>query len=134
MSDSSPRDHAAGATGALEPFGAAEAIDAHTLPLELEPVPAANEPSEGLTTGWASLGEYAGGELGVWQLSRGEMIDTEAEELFVVISGEATIDFVEPARPSISVHAGSIVRLEAGMRTKWTVTTPQLRKVVLLPA
>ena len=117
----------------LQPFAAAAMIDAHTLPLEFEPVPAANAPTPGLETGWASLGEYAGAELGVWQLSEGEMHDTEAEEVFVVVSGEATIEFLEPAHPAIRVHAGSIVRLEAGMRTKWTVHSPALRKVVLLP-
>lgn len=117
----------------LEPFAAARMVDAHTVPLEFEAVPAEHEPTEGLETGWTTLGEYAGAELGVWQISQGEMRETETEEIFVVVSGEATIDFIEPAHPSIKVHAGSIVRLETGMRTYWTVHTPALRKVALIP-
>lgn len=117
----------------LPTFPAAEAIDAHALPLEFEPVPAELEPTAGLETGWASLGEFAGAELGVWEMRAGEMHDTEADEVFVVVSGEATIEFLEPVHPALEVRAGSIVRLAAGMRTKWTVHTAALRKVVLLP-
>jgi uncharacterized cupin superfamily protein len=58
---------------------------------------------------------------GVWEMSPGAMRDTEVDEIFVVIAGEATLDFVDPALPSIELRPGSVVRLRAGMQTVWTV-------------
>jgi uncharacterized cupin superfamily protein len=76
------------------------------------------------TTGIHEFDETAG----VWEMSPGAMSDVEEDEVFVVLSGEATVDFVEPALPSVSLRAGSVLRLEAGMRTVWTVRET-LRKV-----
>lgn len=70
--------------------------------------------------------------LGVWEMSAGAMFDVEADEVFVVISGRATIDFLDGELPPIEVRPGSIVRLAAGMRTRWTVLGPPIRKVYLL--
>lgn len=67
---------------------------------------------------------------GVWEMSPGAMSDTEADEVFVVIAGDATVDFTDPPLPSIVLRPGSVVRLEAGMRTVWTVRET-LRKVYL---
>ena len=44
------------------------------------------------------------------------------------MSGDATVEFIEPALPSVDLRPGSVVRLEAGMRTVWTVRET-LRKV-----
>lgn len=65
---------------------------------------------------------------GVWEMSPGSMSDVEVDEVFVVLAGEATVDFIDPARASIELRAGAVVRLEAGMRTVWTVRET-LRKV-----
>lgn len=84
------------------------------------------------TVGSAVLGETdLGGrvvEVGVWECTPGVSTDIEADEVFVVLSGAARIDFLEPARPSISVGPGDVVQLAAGMQTVWTVTAT-LRKV-----
>ena len=56
------------------------------------------------------------------------MCDAEVDELFVVVSGDATVEFIDPALPSVDLRPGSVVRLEAGMRTVWTVRET-LRKV-----
>lgn len=80
------------------------------------------------TVGFAALAETAGVEIGVWECTPGTSTDTEVDEVFVVLSGRARIDFVAPELPSIEVRAGDIVRLEAGMNTVWTVTET-LRKV-----
>jgi uncharacterized protein len=58
---------------------------------------------------------------GVWEMSPGAMRDVEVDEVFVVLSGDAMIEFIDAALPSIDLRAGSVVRLEAGMRTVWTV-------------
>ncbi len=76
------------------------------------------------TTGIHELDESTG----VWEMSPGAMSDVEVDEVFVVLAGEATVDFIDPALPSIELRPGSVVRLEAGMRTVWTVRET-LRKV-----
>ena len=78
------------------------------------------------TTGYIELDDESG--FGVWEMSAGAMRDVEADEVFVVLSGAATVAFEDPALPSIDLAPGSIVRLEAGMRTVWTVHET-LRKV-----
>jgi len=74
------------------------------------------------------LGEWNGLEVGVWECAPTVETDTEADEVFVVIEGSATIEFVEPALPAIEIGPGDVVRLAEGMRTVWTVRET-LRKV-----
>lgn len=56
---------------------------------------------------------------GIWQITPGVVTDTEVNELFVVISGSATID-VE-AGPTLQVGPGDMAVLREGDRTTWTV-------------
>ncbi|WEO94049.1 cupin domain-containing protein [Streptomyces sp. FXJ1.172] len=56
---------------------------------------------------------------GIWQITPGVVTDTEADELFVVISGSATIE-VEGG-PTLTVGPGDMGVLRAGDRTTWTV-------------
>ncbi|MDT0465654.1 cupin domain-containing protein [Streptomyces gibsoniae] len=56
---------------------------------------------------------------GIWQITPGVVTDTEANELFVVISGSATIE-VE-AGPTLHVGPGDMAVLREGDRTTWTV-------------
>jgi uncharacterized cupin superfamily protein len=76
------------------------------------------------------LGTWRGLEVGVWEAAPGVDTDTEADEVFVVLEGSATIEFVSPARPAIEIGPGDVVRLEEGMETVWTVHE-HLRKVYL---
>ena len=55
--------------------------------------------------------------------------DIEADELFVVLSGSARVDFADGSA-SLDLNPGDVVRLAAGTRTEWTVHQP-LRKVYL---
>jgi len=77
-----------------------------------------------------AFGEWRGAEVGVWACEPGVYEDTEADEVFVVLEGDATIAFVQPELPAIEIGPGSVVRLEQGMRTVWTVRAA-LRKVYL---
>ncbi|MFF0221253.1 cupin domain-containing protein [Streptomyces sp. NPDC004629] len=63
---------------------------------------------------------------GIWQITPGVVTDTEADELFTVVSGRATIE-VEGG-PTLRVGPGDLVVLRAGDRTTWTVHET-LRKV-----
>ncbi|GAA1423122.1 cupin domain-containing protein [Streptomyces thermospinosisporus] len=56
---------------------------------------------------------------GIWQITPGVVTDTEADELFVVISGSATIE-VENG-PTLHVGPGDMAVLREGDRTTWTV-------------
>ena len=99
---------------------------AAALDLELEPVPSEQVVAGSPRTGSAALGEYAGREYGVWEHTVGASSDVEADEIFVVLSGAATVAFEGGAL--VELGPGSLGRLYEGQRTVWTVTET-LRKV-----
>jgi uncharacterized cupin superfamily protein len=80
-------------------------------------------------TGIGQLGRFGELELGVWEMTPGVLRDVEAEEVFVVLSGAAIVEFNDDTTP-LSLAAGDVVRLAEGTRTVWTVTET-LRKVYL---
>jgi uncharacterized cupin superfamily protein len=104
--------------------------DAAALALRLEAVPATQVVSGAPRAGFATLDESDAGELGVWQMTPGVATDVEADEVFVVLSGAATVEFTDPLLPTIELRPGSVVRLAAGMHTTWTVHET-LRKIYL---
>lgn len=106
------------------PAGAA--ADALALPLELDSVPDEQVLAGTPRTGWTMLDE----QVGVWEMTPGSMRDVEEDEVFVVLTGSATVVFEEPALPEAELRPGSIMRLQAGMRTRWTVHET-LRKAFL---
>ena len=115
----------------LLPAGAV--ADVPRIDLTAEPVAADQVAAGSPTTALATLAEVGGVAVGVWEMSEGAMRDTEDDEVFVVVSGRATVSFEEvPGRPeglrAIEIGPGSLVRLTAGMRTVWTVHET-LRKV-----
>ncbi len=97
--------------------------------LEHEPVSADQTVAGEPRTGVATLGEFGGLEVGVWEMTPGVMSDVEAEELFVVLSGAATVEF-DDGSPTLTLARGDVVRFAAGTKTVWTVTET-LRKVYL---
>ena len=68
------------------------------------------------------------GEVGVWEIDPGTATDVETDEVFVVVSGRATIATAEMG--AVAVGPGDVVRLRAGTPTTWVVTE-RLRKVYL---
>ena len=85
---------------------------------------------EGLpTAGYTVLDTLGDTEIGIWEMSVGTATDTEEDEVFVVVSGRASIHFAADDR-TIVVGAGDVVRLTAGMQTTWTVTET-LRKIYI---
>lgn len=95
-------------------------------------------PREQITTGkpeagFVELGSFSGIDLGVWEHTSGVSTDIETDEIFIVLSGKATIDFLDSETQSITIQPGSFVQLSAGMRTQWNVEET-LRKVYLVPA
>ncbi|MFB8188291.1 cupin domain-containing protein [Microbacterium sp. NPDC055988] len=114
-------------------LAAGAGVDAGALGLTHEPLPAEEVLAGAPTTAvheLATLGgvEIGGVEIGVWEMTPGTATDTEADEVFVVLSGRATISFASSGVPDLEVGPGSVVRLAEGMRTTWTVAET-LRKV-----
>lgn len=105
-------------------------VHAGSLFVEHEPVPADQVADGHPRTGIGTLGRFAGLEVGVWEMTPGVMRDVEADEVFVVIAGAATVEFVDGTAP-LTLSPGDVVRLAAGTETVWTVTET-LRKVYLV--
>lgn len=78
------------------------------------------------------LEDLGGCGVGIWEMTPGTATDVEAEEVFVVLSGQATIDFLDAENgetlTTLRIGPGDVVRLRAGQKTRWTVTQT-LRKV-----
>ena len=108
-------------------------VNASTLKLVHEPVLVGQLAGGTPSTATAALGECHGLELGVWEMSPGAMTDVEVDEVFIVLSGTATVQIEPfdgaPSRTLVPV-AGEIVQLREGMRTLWTVTET-FRKIYL---
>jgi uncharacterized cupin superfamily protein len=104
-------------------------VHAATLDLDHEPVPADQSVRGEPTTAATALDEFGGLEVGVWEMTPGVMTDVEADEVFVVVSGSATVEFGDGSQ-SLRIGPGDVVRLAAGAKTVWTVTET-LRKVYL---
>jgi uncharacterized cupin superfamily protein len=100
------------------------------LELEYEDVASEQIVSGAPRTGYATVDAQDAGEIGVWEMTVGAMSDTEVSEVFVVIAGSATVEFVEPALAPLELAPGSVVKLDAGMQTIWTVREP-LRKIFI---
>lgn len=108
----------------------AEVGDGDSTPVNVGGTPV----SDPTTTATAELGSIAGVDYGLWEMSAGAMRDIEGDEVFLVISGTGRIEFDEPLRDSIELVPGSLVRLEAGMKTRWYVTGSPLRKLFITPS
>jgi len=87
-------------------------------------------------TRWIELGPLVDGtvsvvSMGIWEMEPGVAFDTEADEVFVVLSGDGVIAFLDTGE-ELAIGAGDLVRLAAGSHTRWTVTRT-LRKLYLAP-
>ncbi len=98
------------------------AADVHTLELTPDGAAEPGEPS----TATLSLAALGAVDVGVWSIDEGVAHDTEVDEVFVVLSGRATVT-VEDGEV-LELGPGSAVRLLAGDRTTWQVHEP-LRKL-----
>ncbi|HET8970672.1 MAG TPA: cupin domain-containing protein [Candidatus Nanopelagicales bacterium] len=90
-------------------------------PLDPDQVVAGDPQVHGL-----ALDPIGGLEVGIWQHTAGTSTDVESDEVFVVLSGRATI--VVEDGPTLQLGPGDVGYLRAGSRTSWTVHE-DLRKV-----
>jgi uncharacterized cupin superfamily protein len=104
-------------------------IRASALDLDTQPVAPDQTVSGQPRTAVHTLTEFGGLEVGVWEMTPGVMSDVESDEVFVVLSGSATVEFADETE-TLHVQAGDVVRLAEGANTVWTVTET-IRKVYL---
>jgi uncharacterized cupin superfamily protein len=78
------------------------------------------------STRMLTLGATGAGEVGLWEIDPGTAHAVEVDEVFVVLSGRASVS-VE-GWPDVTVGPGDVVRLRAGTATTWAVEE-RLRKV-----
>ena len=104
-------------------------IHAAHLALDWEPVAPAHSVSGDPRTGSAEVVTAPGIEVGVWSHTPGVSTDTEADEVFVVLSGRARIEFADGdrARRRARGHRDPA----PGAQTTWTVHE-ELRKVYVI--
>jgi uncharacterized cupin superfamily protein len=113
--------------------GAKKLASAANAQLSRAAIPADLIESGSPETGILELPNFAGMSIGVWEHTEGVSTDTEVDEVFIVISGGATIEFIDADTSPLEVGPGDIVRLAAGTKTRWIVRD-HLRKVYLIPA
>lgn len=111
-------------------LAAGAGVDAGAVELAHEPLPADEVLAGAPTTAVHELATLGGVQVGIWEMTPGVATDTEADEVFVVLSGRATIEFTSSDLPDLEVGPGSVVRLAEGMRTTWTITET-LRKIYI---
>jgi uncharacterized protein len=104
------------------------ALDPRVLELEVAPLDPSQvvEGSPAVSERVVWVSEDGRRARGVWQITPGVVTDVEVDEVFVVVSGRATIE-VEGG-PTIDVGPGDLCVLEPGARTTWRVHET-LRKV-----
>lgn len=115
--------------GDLLPEGLNGVVHGRGAIVPLQPVPAAEVDYGNPRQGILELGSIGGCGAGIWELRDGAVLDTEVDEMFIVISGGATIKLVEEGR-SVDVKTGDVMRLTAGTKTRWIVKD-HIRKVYL---
>jgi len=98
-------------------------VQADAIALEHEPLPTDQVVAGAPTTGFAVLveasPERSSPEIGVWEMTPGTATDVEEDEVFVVLTGRATL--LMPGLDAVELTPGSVVQLAAGMATTWTV-------------
>ena len=105
------------------------ALAVATLTLDAEPLDAGQIVAGNPVVSHRLVDSSADGRVarGVWQITPGVVTDTESDEMFVVVSGRATIELLDSG-DTLHVHPGDMVVLAEGERTRWTIHET-LRKV-----
>ncbi|MBA3020360.1 cupin domain-containing protein [Propionicimonas sp.] len=116
----------------MNPPSQALLAQAHEAPIECEEFPADQVVAGAPRAGWLPLTTIDGLEVGLWEMTPGVVIDTEADEVFCILSGSGTVEFLDPPALALPLRAGTLVRLQAGWHTRWTITQT-IRKIAVTP-
>ena len=103
---------------------AMETWSAPAMPVPLEPVVGAEGDQ---SAGSVDLGGFGDGSFGVWTITAGTSTDVEVDEVSVILAGRGAVEDLDTGA-EVALTPGTVLRLAAGTRTRWTVVEP-LRKV-----
>lgn len=118
--------------GAMTTFASSTgpaSVPAAHLELAWQPVDSAQVLTGHPRVGMAEITQAGGVEVGVWAHTAGASTDVEADEVFVVLAGRATIAFDDGT--VLEVGPGDVGILPPGAHTRWTVHE-DLRKVYVI--
>lgn len=104
-------------------------VHATTAPLNPDPLDLAQIVSGDCAVSTLPILDTEQLAVGVWQHTTGVSTDVEVDEIFIVLSGRATIAVKDG--PDLDVGAGDVGVLEAGAETTWTVHE-DLRKIYVI--
>ncbi len=106
-------------------------LDAVRCSLDPDELPAEKVVAGHPTTAVRELSPPTGAtaDIGVWEHTAGTSVDVEADEVFVVLSGRATVAYDDGTR--FDIGPGSVVGTPAGARSTWTVHET-LRKIYVI--
>ncbi|CAN5376946.1 cupin domain-containing protein [soil metagenome] len=107
------------------------AADALAEPLAREVVDAGDVVEGSPKTGSLTLDEAFGFEVGLWEITAGTVVDVEADEVFVVLYGRGSVRFEDGSIAEL--RPGTVMRLQGGDRTTWTIVETLRKVYVLLP-
>ncbi len=107
----------------------AEPLPAREVELDTSPLPEHEVVTGNPSAGSRTLRAFDEVEVGIWEMTPGSARDVEADEVFVVVSGTASIRFDDGRETSL--RPGDVMSLFEGQRTVWTVTET-LRKVYIM--
>ena len=102
--------------------------DALAVPLsvdEVDPASVLDGSPEVRSRALDTLGDV---EVGIWEITEGTVTDTEIDEVFVVLAGAGEVAF--ESGETTTLAPGVVVRLHAGDRTTWTISST-LRKLYI---
>lgn len=80
-----------------------------------------------VATGRLPLPGIAGADVGIWSIAEGTVRGVTKDEVFVVLSGRATVEFHDTGEV-LHIGPGDAVRLHRGQENTWT-THEALRKI-----
>jgi uncharacterized cupin superfamily protein len=100
---------------------------AATVPIGLEPVDGAEGDQR---AGATDLGAFGEGSFGVWTITEGVSTDVEVDEVSVILSGRGSVEDLATGA-TVQLTPGTVLRLAAGTRTRWTIVEP-IRKVYVV--
>lgn len=100
--------------------------DVFSTPMAHSALPA-DEVDEGHpSTATSDFGVVGASDVGIWEMTQGVARDTEADEIFIVLSGKGSVAFEDGT--TLELAPGVAVRLHAGERTRWVIDET-LRKI-----
>lgn len=108
-------------------------VHAATIALDPTPLPPELVVTGGPEVGATELATLGGVGIGVWEHGPGVSTDVEADEVFVVLAGRATVEVTatDGVESVLELGPGDVGFLASGARTTWTVHET-LRKVYVV--